>query len=548
MVALDNSTSLLGDAASAAFPVREVADPLVVHRLAETLAAPTNAPSLATRVVRRTPVHRPPTLRRPARRTIVHITAEYHRYAQTGGLAEAVAGLAACQVRAGEQVVVFVPLYPSVREVAPDLEPLAAAVDLVVGNRTESVRFYRHAVRGIGPQLIFVEAPGCFARAGLYGDGGVDYPDNHVRFATFAMASLLGIDRFLKGPVLLHAHDWHAALAPVYMRTHPAFMQRFASTPAVLSVHNAGYQGHFGAGAMADLSLPPELWSVEAMEWYGRLNLLKGGLVYCDAAVTVSPAHAVELRTQEGGFGLHDTFRQLGDRLVGICNGINHGDWDPATDSQIAAPFTAADLRGKASCKAALQRAYGLPERAELPLIGMSSRLVGQKGFDIVLQSRQLGSPAVQFIILGQGEPRYHDAVSAMAARYPQGVACEFGFTDRLEHQLMAGADALLMPSLYEPCGLAQMHAQRYGTPVIGRRVGGISDTVTDADTGFLFDRYDAESLDGAIDRALAQFADPVGWHAMMQRAMARDFDWERSRTDYADVYRAVGRQSPVPV
>jgi starch synthase len=332
------------------------------------------------------------------------------------------------------------------------------------------------------------------------------------------------------------------------MRTHPELSPRFADTPTVLSVHNAGYQGHFGAEVMADLALAPELWHMDRLEWYGKLNLLKGGLKYCDAAVTVSPAHAHELRTPEGGFGLHDTFRTLGKRLVGICNGIELHHWDPAADPMIAAPFTADDLSGRALCKEALQRAFGLPCRPEVPLIGMSSRLAGQKGFDIVVRSTRLRDSAAQLIVIGEGESHIREAVAAMVAQSPERMAANFSFTDALEHQLMSGVDMVLMPSLYEPCGLTQMHAQRYGAPVIGRRVGGIGDTVSDNVSGFLFDKFDAASMDRALDRALALFRHRPAWEAMMRCAMARDFGWDHSMIDYGEVYRAAARHAPSAV
>lgn len=494
------------------------------------------------RTGRRTHAHRVPRvvaeLSAPSR-AIVHLSAEYHGYARTGGLAEAVAGLAASQARAGHRVYAFVPLYASVRDAAPELVPLTPVHRVTLGGQVEHVRFYRDATRVGGPMVVFVDAPACFDRPGLYGDARGDYPDNHRRFALFARAALEGIETLVAGSRLLHAHDWHAALAPVYARTLPELAASYARTPTVLSVHNAGYQGHFGAEAMQELALAPELWRFDRLEWYGRLNLLKGGLAFCDAAVTVSPAHAAELRTAEGGFGLHDSFRALGDRLVGICNGIEPQHWDPAVDEQLAAHFTANDLRGKAVCKAALQRAFALPVRDDVPLLGMSSRLAGQKGFDLVLRSERLRCDGTQLVIIGEGEPQIREAVAHFAAAHPERVACSLTFTDRLEHQLMAGADFVLMPSLYEPCGLTQMHAQRYGAPVVGRRVGGIADTVVDGDTGFLFDAFDVASLDGALARALALFADRTGWRAMAARAMRRDFGWDHSMDGYAAVYRA---------
>ncbi|MFI5311411.1 MAG: glycogen synthase [Gemmatimonadales bacterium] len=478
----------------------------------------------------------------PPGRTIVHVTAEYHPYARTGGLAEAVAGLATFQARAGHRVVVFLPLYSSVREVAPDLEPLGEPVRVVLGDRLEEVRFFSEARPSLGPEMIFVDAPVHFARAGLYGELGTDYPDNHRRFALFSRAALEGVRQLIAEPVLMHAHDWHSALVPVYMHVHAGTAAGIEPAPVVLSVHNAGYQGHFPQAAMQELGLPWELWRLDRLEWYGHLNMLKGGLTMCDVAVTVSPTHAEELRTVEGGFGLDDTFRQLGSRLVGICNGIDQGVWDPATDTAISAHYARTDLAGKAACKDALQRTLGLPRRTDVPLIAMTARLVKQKGFDIILTSRRVRELDAQFVFLGTGEPWYHAALADLVRERPQAVAVEFGFTDILEHRLIAGADILLMPSLYEPCGLTQMRAQRYGALVIGRRVGGIRDTVEDGSTGFLFDAFDASALDAAFDRAVACFADRKAWARMVRCAMEMDFGWERSAALYGEAYRAAER------
>jgi starch synthase len=536
LASLDQSVKQQGDEIPTAAP-REVADApdgvVLPDAVATARGATTRVHQDAKRIPTRLPVH----AHGPAQRAIVHLTAEYHGYARTGGLAEAVAGLANSQARAGARVFAFVPLYADVREAVKRLHLLAAPHRLTVGPLTEEVRFYRDASRPGAPHVVFVDAPACFDRPGLYGDELGDYPDNHLRFALFARAALHGIAELVSGPFLLHVHDWHAALAPVYMRTLPEEKARFAGTPAVISVHNAGYQGHFAVEAMADLALAPELWHMDRLEWYGRLNLLKGGLVYSDAAVTVSPAHAAELRTAEGGFGLHDTFRQLGERLVGICNGIELHHWDPAADEQIAAPYTASDLAGKRVCKDALQRAFALPRQPETPLIGMSSRLAAQKGFDIVLRSERLRATDAQLVVIGEGDVRIREAVATFVAAHPRRLACSFNFTDRLEHQLMAGADLVLMPSLYEPCGLTQMHASRYGTPVVGRRVGGIGDTVTDEETGFLFDTFDVRSMDAALDRALARYRDRAAWEAMMRCAMSRDFGWDHSMSGYAAVY-----------
>ncbi len=253
---------------------------------------------------------------------------------------------------------------------------------------------------------------------------------------------------------------------------------------------------------------------------------------------TVSPTQAGELRTPGGGFGLHDLFRAMGDRLVGILNGIDQREWNPAADDQITAQYSAERLEGKRRCKAALQRSFGLPQRRKTPLFGLAGRLVTQKGLDLILAAPELLESDAQFVFLGSGEQRYEQALVELALSAPNRIGVQLDFSDRLEHRLMAGADIFLMPSLYEPCGLTQMRSQRYGAPPIVRHVGGLKDTVEDEVTGFSFGPYTPEAFAGAAFRALDAFDDPARWQAMVRRGMAHDFSWERSVAAYLDVYR----------
>ena len=470
--------------------------------------------------------------------SVVHLTAEYYPYARTGGLGEAVRGLACFQHGAGLDVAVVMPLYRTVRDEAPDLQPVGQPFTVQVGPRTEEVRIFRPSERTDGPRVFFVEHRDYFSRPGLYGEGGVDYPDNARRFAYFARAAVAALPRVAKVPTLVHAHDWHAALAPVYLRGVPGVEQAAERVTTVLSVHNPGYQGHFPAATMEDVGLPWELYNWRQLEWYDQVNFLKGGLVFSDCVVTVSPTQAAELRTPGGGFGLHHVFESLGDRLVGVLNGIDQGVWTPATDPQITAPYSPADLGGKRRCKAALQRSFGLPQRRKVPLFGMTGRMVTQKGLDLILASRDLLDSEAQFVFLGSGEHRYETALVDLALSAPDRVGVQLDFTDRLEHRLMAGADMFLMPSLYEPCGLTQMRAQRYAALPIARRVGGLADTIEDEATGFLFDAYTPEAFEDAAFRALARFADAPRWQALMRGAMVRDFSWERTTDRYLSVYQ----------
>jgi len=479
---------------------------------------------------------------------VVHLTAEYWPFARTGGLGEAVSGLARFQAAAGVPTTVLLPLYRQVREAVPSLERSGPPLAVAVGRHTEPAWLYRPFAgeSGTGPQVFFVEHPDFFDRAGIYGDEDGDYADNAHRFAFFCLAALTALPQIAPAARVLHAHDWHTALAPVYLRTLFAaepFHRRLAT---VLSVHNAGFQGHFPPTTLAELGLPAKLYNGDVFEWYGRMNVLKGGLAFSDMAVTVSPTHARELRTPEGGFGLHDKFIALADRLVGILNGIDPEGWNPGTDPQISAHYSIDDLTGKRRCKTALQHGYGLPEQATTPVFGMSARLVAQKGLDLVLGADLLAESDAQFVFLGSGEHRYHAALIELAGAAPERVAVEFAFTDHLEHRLLAGADLLLMPSLYEPCGLTQMRAQRYGTIPVARRVGGLLDSIQDGDTGFLFDAYLPEALTQSVGRALECFRDRAAWRAFVRRAMSQQFGWDRSAAQYLDVYRRALAAGPV--
>lgn len=470
--------------------------------------------------------------------TIVHLAAEYYPYARSGGLAEAVANLARFQSAAGMRSIAFLPLYRSAREAAGPLEPVGSPFRVRIGAADAEVRILRQSEPRDGSQLYFVEQDGYFDRERLYGDARGDYPDNHLRFACFALAALEALPRVVEGPVLLHAHDWHAALAPVYLRTRYAGDPRYRAIRSVLSVHNAGYQGHYPSSVMEALGLPWDLFTWRHLEWYGKVNMLKGGLIFADQVVTVSPNHVRELRTPAGGFGLQEVFEWLGPRFSGILNGIDQQVWDPATDAVIPRAFTVDDASGKVVCKAEVQRHFSLAGDPSVPLFSMAARLVTQKGIDLILQSPALFSLGAQFVFIGAGEARFEEALTSLASRQPDRIAIDTAFTDRLEHLLISGADFLLMPCQYEPCGLTQMRAQRYGAIPVVRRVGGLADTVSDGETGFVFEPYHAEPLLGAALRGLDCYASPLEWARMRRNAMQQEWGWERSVERYVQVYR----------
>jgi starch synthase len=479
--------------------------------------------------------------------TVVHLAAELAPFARTGGLGEAVSSLAHYQALTGLTSIIIMPLYRQVRDVATDLEPVGDAWSVTVGPRTEQARLYEsRALKdnpGKGrPRILFIENAEYFDREHIYGSSLGDYPDNHRRFAFFSLAALDVLPRVATAPVIVHAHDWHAALAAVYLRVrdHGAGREFFRKTSSVLTVHNAGFQGHFAPDVLLDLGLPMELFNYTQLEWYGRVNILKGGLAFADGVSTVSPSHAHELRTPAGGFGLHDAFISLRERFVGILNGIDQHEWNPEADPYITAQYSRQDLSGKKRCKSALQRIFRLPQRARVPIFAMSARMVYQKGLDLILDSPRFLSLDAQFLFLGQGEKRYVDILTELAERAPGRIGVETDFSSILEHKLMAGADVLIMPSQYEPCGLTQMRAQRYGALPVARRVGGLADTIEDGITGFLFDEFSTNEFLAACVRAVDHYEHPDTWAEMQQEAMSRDFGWERSEQRYLELYRRV--------
>ena len=470
---------------------------------------------------------------------VVHLAAEYGSLARTGGLAEAVMGLANYQAASGIPASVIIPLHRSVRGGAPQLERMGGPFPVPLGPRTDEARLFRIPDEPGRARVYCIEHP-YFDRPSLYGEGGMDYPDNPIRYAFFCRAALEVLHRITRSPCVLHAHDWHTALALVYLRSHFAQQPFARGIRTMLSVHNAGFQGHFAPELMPDLGLPWELFNWRQLEWYGKLNFLKGGLAFADAAATVSPTHAHELRTRAGGFGLQETFASLKDRFVGIVNGIDVEGWNPATDPWISARYQPEDLAGKARCKAALQRSFGLPQRQRIPLFAMTERLTHQKGLDLITGDYTLFMLEAQFIFLGTGEPRYEESLKQYEARWPERISVHLGFSERLEHKLMAGADIYLMPSLYEPCGLAQLRAERYGAVPLARRVGGLADTIEDGVTGFLFDEYSSEDLLRVARQVMDLYEDPPAWTAIMREAMRRDFSWARSGARYTELYRRI--------
>jgi starch synthase len=401
-----------------------------------------------------------------------------------------------------------------------------------------------------GVRFALVDHPGYFDRDYLYGTGGHDYPDNPERFAVFCQAALEWSQLAQARYEVLHAHDWQTGLLPVLAarrwRTHP---------PAtVFTIHNLAYQGVFDASWLLRLGLGWELMHVEAMEFWGRISYLKAGIMFSRTITTVSPRYAQEIQTPELGFGFDGILRARSRDLVGILNGIDYDQWDPAHDPHLPQPFQASNLDGKGAAKREVLERYGFAVTDELvrrPLVGMISRLVDQKGFDLLATlSDELPRLGATFVLLGTGERRYEDLWLALTARYPGTIRATIGFDEGRAHLIEGGADLFLMPSRFEPCGLNQMYSLRYGTLPLVRATGGLYDTVqnfdprTGAGTGFTFDEYSPQALLNTLRWALSVYADRPAWQRLQQAAMRQDHSWTASAREYVKVYEGVAAGS----
>ncbi|GBD11616.1 Glycogen synthase [bacterium HR23] len=469
--------------------------------------------------------------------------------ARTGGLGDVVGALPKVLADLGVRVSLLLPAYRCVLQGPFPLEDTGIALSVSVSGQREEAVLLRTRLDSAVP-VDLVRADHYFDRVHLYGPPGQDYPDNARRFVFFCRAVLEALRR--EPPHILHCHDWQTALAIAFLKAQPQRYPELAGVKTVFTVHNLGYQGLFWHLDWHLLELPWEFFTPHFMEFYGRINFLKGGLVFADAITTVSPTYAQEVQTPEYGFGLEGVFRERRDALVGILNGVDEQVWNPQTDAFIAQRYNRRSVvAGKRACKADLKKTLGLTADERVPLIGMVSRLVEQKGLDLVMEGWQaLLDIGVQFVLLGQGEERYESFVREAVAHHPGQVGAHLAFDDALAHKIMAGADMLLMPSRYEPSGLTQMYALRYGTVPIVRATGGLKDTVQEYDpstgqgTGFLFERYTAEAMLEAVGRALALYRRRREWIRLVRNGMGADFSWRRSAQEYLAVYqRLVGRK-----
>jgi starch synthase len=471
---------------------------------------------------------------------ILFVASEGLPFSKTGGLADVVEALPKSLVALGHEVTVLLPRYRNTRAVAVTVPSLTVPMGdalrfpgIVEGGTLHGVYYY------------FVDDPEYFDREQLYGAAGKDYPDNAERFAELSGAAIEFCKRVWM-PDVIHCHDWQAGLVPVLLRTRYAKDEALQELAVVFTIHNMGYHGAFPRDTMKKIGLPESLFGIDGMEFYGRVNFLKGALIFSDFLTTVSPKYAEEIKTVEYGHGLDGVIRNRADRLRGILNGVDYAAWSPERDKVIASRYSPKDLSGKLACKKNLLEVFGLPpETVNKPVIGIVSRFAGQKGFDLIEQvAADLLAEDLAMVALGAGEPRYEKVFRELAKLYPAKFSVRVAYDNLLAHKVEAGADIFLMPSRYEPCGLNQIYSLKYGTVPVVRATGGLDDTIDAFDpesgrgTGFKFQAYDGPALLTAVQQALFIFRnEPAVWRRIQSNGMAKDFSWQVSAIEYAKLY-----------
>ncbi|MEX6506162.1 glycogen synthase GlgA [Jiella sp. M17.18] len=475
------------------------------------------------------------------------VASEVFPLIKTGGLADVAGALPGALAEHGIEVATLVPGYPAVMRQLGETR-LAHRFDDLLGAPADVL-----AARVGGLDLFVLDVPELYDRlGGPYTDaGGLDHPDNWRRFAALAKAGAAIGQGAIAGfqPDIVHSHDWQAALAPVYLAA-----SNRPRPKTILTIHNLAFQGNYPYNIFPQLGLPPTNWSIEGVEYYGNVGFLKGGLHACDIATTVSPTYADEIVTPEGGMGLDGLLQGRGERLVGIVNGIDTAVWDPQTDAAIAKPYAARSLRERAHNKRALEGEFGL-RREDGPIFAVVSRLTWQKGLDLVADiCDDLVARGVRLVVVGSGEAMIEGAFLAAHARHPDLIGVRIGYDETLSHRVQAGADAILIPSRFEPCGLTQLYGLRYGCIPVVAKVGGLADTVIDANyaavsadaaTGVIFSPPSAGALLKAVDRTLRLYQDQKTWRKMQNAAMKADVSWRKSAKLYADLYRDLLREQP---
>jgi len=484
---------------------------------------------------------------------IAFVTSEAVPFAKTGGLADVSGALTKELAARGHEVALFLPRYPGVMKSQSGVSrPVVEDLAIPVAGRHEQLTVEKLVADGVN--VYFVGHDGFFDRPELYRDPatGEDWADNDERFIFFARAVIETCRALQWIPNVVHANDWQSALVPTYLNTIYAEDPVWSKTRSLFTVHNIAYQGMFKAETFAKLGVPEGWWyPTSPFEYWDQVNFLKLGLLFAESISTVSRQYAKEIRSSnEFGYGMEGILADRKEDLYGIVNGIDYDVWNPLTDEFIPEHFSPKNLAGKLACKKALLKEMGLPAgKGTTPLIGIISRLADQKGFDLIEEvAEELMSRDLQMVVLGTGDAKYHELFEKLAKKYPKKLGISLKFDNGLAHRIEAGSDMFLMPSRYEPCGLNQLYSLKYGTIPVVRTTGGLADTIEPyadgAGTGFRFDDYTGEALLAAVDEALAVYDDRKAWKALTERAMAQDFSWEHSASQYEDLYHATVAKS----
>lgn len=485
---------------------------------------------------------------------ILMATSEAYPFSKTGGLADVTSALSRALHELGHEVWLFAPhyrpLYEKNRDRLPPLEHTGVSFDIPVASKSMRGELLWTLLPHSDVTVMFVDQPHYFDREALYTHNGRDYGDNCERFCFFSRSVLEIARRLILRPDVIHVNDWQTGLIPLLLTDQYRAMPGFRHTASVATIHNLAFQGRFWHWDMLMTGVDWKYFNWRQMESYGQLNLLKTALAFADKITTVSPTYAEEIQTEEHGHGLQGVLRDRSDDLAGILNGIDGRIWNPAFDPALACNYDLGNVEeGKAACKLDVQERLGLPQRADVPVFGMVSRMTDQKGLDLILAiADDLLAQDLQLIFLGQGDPVIEAELSALHQRAPQKVSVTIGYNEEMAHRIEAGSDVYLMPSRFEPCGLNQMYSLAYGTLPVVHATGGLADSVQDATsdhiadgtaTGFVFRGYRAEGLRLQVERALSLYSDRAMWYRLVRTAMTRDFSWRKSAEKYLSVYRA---------
>lgn len=454
---------------------------------------------------------------------ILHAASEVVPFAKTGGLADVAGALPLALEALGQEVIIVMPGYKAVQNAKVKIQRLKEDIS--------------YSVIGKNIKVYFIENEKYFNRDGLYGDKAGDHKDNLDRFSFYCRRTLQLLKEINFRPDVINVHDWQAALIPVYLKALFSNDAFYKGIRTLLTIHNIGYQGLFPKEQFPKLGIDWKYFALEGLEFFDKVNILKGGMIFSDFINTVSPTYSKEIQTKEFGFGMEGILNKRRDSVFGILNGLDYCIWNPETDKYIVKNFSVKNVQEKSKDKEDLQKFCGLPLKRDIPLFGIVSRLAEQKGFDILAEAiEKICNMDLQLVILGTGDLKYHTLMEEMVKKYPKIISLHLKFDDQLAHKIYAGSDIFLMPSKYEPCGLGQMISLRYGTIPLVFKTGGLADTVTD-ENGFVFDKYSKDELIRSVKKAIKAYENKKKWAEFVTEAMQYNFSWEESAKKYIQLY-----------